>query len=64
MFNAGSSGSGTSKEEEGPCRDPDRGKAPMTESTMRKEVRERLCISDGPRTTAEVVAEEERKARE
>ena len=64
MFSAGNSSSGADNNDPDPPRDLAKGKAPMTEAQMRKEVFERLYGRNSPPTTAEVVAAEEWIARQ
>ena len=64
MFSAGNSSSGADNNDPDPPRDLAKGKAPMIEAQMRKEVFERLYGRNSPPTTAEVVAAEEWIARQ
>ena len=63
MFSAGSSNSGAGDYKNDPPRDPEKGKAPMTEDQMRKQVYDRLYSRDRQPTTATIVAAEEEIAR-
>ena len=64
MFSIGNSSSGADNNDPDPPKDPAKGKAPMTEAQMQKEVFERLYGRNSPPTTAEVVAAEEWIARQ
>jgi len=63
MFSAGNSSSGADNNDLDPPKDLAKGKAPMIEAQMRKEVFERLYGRNSPPTTVEVVAAEEWIAR-
>ena len=68
MFSAGENSSGAGNEDLDPPRDPTKGKAPMTEAAMRREVRTRLNLEnpeadEAIKTTWQIVQEERERAR-